>query len=504
MTGFRKKMISVLMAGSLLLFFPVFAFSADPVLTVLVPATFPNLDPGETVSGDQSMVAYHIFSRLYTFNENMEPFPDLVTKESISKDGTTWTFEIRSGVKFHDGTPLNAAAIKYTVDRMLKRGGSQKALFEAIKEVRVHSDTGFSFVTEKPFPGLRNNLAHPASAIISPASDNKLGRDFGMRPVGSGPYRFAEWMSGDHISVVRNDAYYGERPYYAQINFKFVLDDTTRALLMETGQADVALRLLPAATDRLKGNPQVSIRLLPGRNIFYQLNNMKFPFNDIRVRRAVNYAVDKQTIIDRVLSGTGQTARSLVEAVQGTIDAGFYPFDPEKAKALIRDANAVGAKIVLLSPTTRYPLAVEVSQAVGGYLRQAGLTVEIQAVGDWPSFLEKVKRHEFDLYMLGWGGSTGDPDNAFQRLLHSKLAGNFWNVAGYKNPKVDDLIMSGASEFNQKKRMQIYAEIQKIVWDEAPWLFMYRETSRIAQKANIKNIRILPGTEMPYFWQASP
>lgn len=499
-----KKIISVLMVSFFVLFFPVFVFSADPALTVLVPATFPNLDPSETVSGDQSMLAYHIFSRLYTFNEKMEPIPDLVTKEAVSKNGTTWTFEIRPGVKFHDGTPLNSAAIKYTVDRMLKKGGSQKALFEAIKEIQIDSDTRFSFVTEKPFPSLRNNLAHPASAIISPAAESKLGRDFGMQPVGSGPYRFGEWMTGDHITVVRNDAYYGRRPYYAQINFKFVLDDTTRALLMETGQADVALRLLPAAADKLKGNRQLSIRLLPGRNIFYQLNTMKGPFNDVRVRRAVNYAVDKHTIIDRILNGTGQPAHSLVEAVQGSVNAGFYPYEPEKAKALLRDANAVGAKVVLLSPTTRYSLAVEVSQAVAGYLRDVGLDVEVQAIGDWPSFLEKVKRHEFDLYMLGWGGSTGDPDNAFQRLLHSKLAGNFWNVGGYKNPKADSLIMSGASEFNQKKRMQIYAQLQKVVWQDAPWLFLYRETSRIAHKANIKNIKMLPGTEMPYFWEASP
>lgn len=416
----------------------------------------------------------------------MEASPDLVTRESVSQDGKTWTFDIRPGVKFHDGSPLNSAAVKYTVERMLKKGGSQKALFEAIKEVRLHSDTSFSFITDKPFPGLRNNLAHPASAIISPTADAKLGKNFGVQPVGSGPYRFVEWMIGDHITVVRNETFYDMRPFYGQINFRFLLDDTTRALLMETRQADVALRLLPAAADRLKSKPQVSVRSLPGRNIFYPLNLMKRPFSDVRVRRAVNYAVDRQTIIDRVLKGTSQVARSLVEAVQGTIQAGVYPYEPEKAKSLIREADAAGTKVLLLSPTTRYPLAAEVSQAVGGYLRQAGLTVEIQAIGDWPSYLERVKRHEFDLFMLGWGGSTGDSDNAFQRLLHSKRAGNFWNVGGYRNPKVDSLIGAGASEFNEKKRREIYAELQKTVWDEAPWLFMYRETSQIAHRASIK------------------
>lgn len=478
------------------------AAPAGKVLTVLVPAEFPHLDPGETVSGDQYMLKYHLFNRLFTFNEKMEPFPDLVVNESVSKDGTTWTFDLRSGVKFHDGTPLNAEAVKYTIERLQKGTGNQKALYSMIKDVQVKGETRLVITTEGLFPPLRNNFAHPDAGIVSPTADQKLGKLFGKQPVGAGPYRFSEWLTGDHIRVIRNDQYYGQKPFFERIEFKFVSDATTRTLMIDTGQADVALRVPPNDLPRLKANPSVKIDQVLGRNIYFALNQTKPPFNDIRVRKAVNYAVDKQAICDRVLFGAAKPSHSLVEAVHGTIDAGFYAYDPDRAKALIREAGATGAKVVLLSPTTRYLLDSEVSQAVAGYLRQAGLDVEVRALGDWPSFIDTVRRGEFNMHMLGWGGSTGDPDNAFRIQLHSNNAGKLWNAGSYRNPKVDRLIEEGSKEFNPSKRAEIYADIQKIVWDAAPWLFLYRLTIFIAYKADIKDIHILPGTEMPYFWFA--
>lgn len=479
------------------------AYSNGKVLTVLVPAEFPHLDPFETVSGDQYMVKYHIYSRLYTFNEKMEPFPDLVVNESLSKDGTTWTFDIRSGVKFHDGSPVNAEAVKYTVERMLKSTGNQKALYTMIKEVNVLSETRVQIITDGLFPALRNNLAHPDAAIVPPAADQKLGKLFGKQPVGSGPYKFGEWLTGDHITLIRNDQYYGTKPFFERIEFKFVGDATTRTLMIETGQADVALRIQPNDVQKLRSIASLKITQVMGRNIYFALNSTKPPFNDIKVRKAVNYAVDKQAIVDHILLGAGKPSHSLVEAVQGTIDAGFYPYDPERAKNLIQEAGAKGKKVLLLSPTTRYLLDAEVSQAVVGYMRNAGLDVELRALGDWPSFIDTVRRGEFDMHMLGWGGSTGDPDNAFRIQLHSKNAGKLWNAGSYKNPKVDNLIEEGSKEFDLTKRSKIYADIQKIAWDDAPWLFLHRLIIFIAHKSDIQGIKILPGTEMPYFWLAN-
>lgn len=475
---------------------------SDETLDVLVPAEFPNIDTCETVSGDQSMVKYHVYSRLYTFNENMEPEPDLITDESISEDGTEWTFQLREGVKFHDGTPVNAEAVAYTIERMKNENCGQYALFQPIAEVRVDGEYTVTFVTNGLFPALRNNLAHPDAAIISPTAHARLGAQWGLQPVGSGPYMFKEWMTGDHITLTRNPDYYGDAPYFATITFRFVEDDTTRALLMETGEADVALRLLPNDAERLQSVQGLSVGQVVGRSMFYPMRVADGPFSDVRVRQAANYAVDKETIVERVLSGAGTPSHSLVEAVQWSVPVGFYEYDPEKARELLREAGAEGVEIALLSPNSRYPSDTEVSQAVAGYLREAGFTVNLEAISDWPTYLDRVGKVQFDMFLLGWGGSTGDPDNAFRRLLHSSNAGRLWNPGGYVNPEVDRLIDAAGSAFDLDARAADYAEIQRMVWEDAPWLFMFRASIFFAHKSDLEGIEVLPGTEMPYFWKA--
>ncbi len=472
-------------------------------LTVLMPAEFSHLDPAEILSEDQAIVKYHIYNCLYKFNEKMEPVRDLVVNESVAADGKTWTFNLRPGVLFHDGTPCNAEAIRYTIERMVKgEGKMEKTLFAPIAEVIVKSETSLVIVTKGLFPALRNNLAHPDSAIVSPAADQKLGKNFGRQPVGAGPYRFSEWLTGDHITLVRNEKYYGPRPFFERIVFKFVGDATTRSLMIETGQADVILRAQPADLPRLRNNSALRVAQVPGRNLYFTLNCAKPPFQDLRVRQAVNYAVDKKVIIDRILSGSATPAHTISGGVQYAIDAGFYEYNPERAKTLIKEAGAVGAKVKLVSPTTRYLLDSEVAQAVAGYLRQAGLNVEVQLVGDWPTFVDIVRKREFDGHMMGLGAATGDPDMIFRLTLIGKNAGKLWNAGSYNNPKVDDLIEEGAKEFDKERRANIYAEIQKTVWNDAPWLFLYRLTVATAYKSEIQGIEMVPGSQWVKFWGA--
>jgi peptide/nickel transport system substrate-binding protein len=481
---------------------PVAAQSQATTLTVLVPAEFPDIDPCETVSGDQQMLLYHVFSRPYTFNERMEPQPDLVVADSVSEDGTLWTFDLRSDAMFHDGTPVDAAAVKYSIDRMRTGGCGQASLYAPIADVRVESPTRFVIETNGLFPALRNNLAHPAAAIVSPTADAELGAEFGQRPVGSGPYRLERWATGERIVLAASGDYYGPRPFFERIDFQFVDDPTTRALLLETGQADVALRTSALDTPRLVSNPELVVDQVLGRSMFYMLNVTKAPFDDVRVRRAINHAVDRDALIERVLFGTGTPAVSLIEAVQGTIVAGEYAYDPDLARSLLEDAGAVDARVVLLAPNGRYPFDTEVAQATTGFLRDVGLDVDLQVVSDWPSYVATVEDQEFDLFLIGFGGSTGDPDNAYRRTLHGSRAGQLWNPGAYVNDEVDALIDAGAREFDQQRRDEIYAEMQRLAWADAPWLFMYRDSTFLARRAEIEGVPILPGTEVPIFWMA--
>ncbi len=472
--------------------------SAEP-LTVLLPSEFAHLDPVEILSGDQTMVMYHVYCRLYTFNDRMEPVPDLLLHESLSPDNRTWTLKLRPGARFEDGTPVNAEAVKYTIERMRRRGGSQRVLFQAISEVRTQGDDTVILTTEKPFPSLRNSLAHPNAGIVSPKADAELGDRYGVQPVSCGPYTFKEWTRGTRIVLDRNDAYYGRKAAFERITFQFVPDVTTRLLLVQRGQADIALRLGPIEAQQLKANSKVRLEKIEGRNVFFQLNMALAPTTDVRVRRALNHAVDKNAIIDKVLLGAGSPARSVLEAmIWGHEAIGTYAYDPAKAKELLKEAGASGAKIVLYSPDNRYLLDSQVSQAVAGYLRAVGLDVDLKVIGDWAGYVDAIKKRTFNAFMLGWGGSTGDPDQVLRSLFHSSRAGSLWNLGAYANKDVDGLIEQGSATFDTSRRKAIYADVQKRLFDDAPWIFLYRVTSFTAVGERVKEFHTLEGPEFHY------
>ncbi len=493
--GALRVLLLVLVLGLM----PALAATAGAdSLTVLLPSEFSNLDPVEILSGDQTMVMYHVYCRLYTFNDEMEPVPDLLVQETLSPDKKTWTIKLRRGATFQDGTPVNAEAVKYTIERMRKKGGSQRVLFQAITDIRTEGDDTIVLTTQNPFPSLRNSLAHPNAGLVSPRADAQLGDRYGVQPVSCGPYSFKEWPRGSRIVLQRNDAYYGPKATYDQIVFQFVPEVTTRLFMIQRGQADIALRLGPAEAKQLEGS-KVRVLRIEGRNIFYQLNMVLAPTNDLRVRQAINHAVDKSTIIQRVLLGAGVPSRSVLEAmIWGHTPVGTYKYDPDRARQLVKEANATGAKIVLMSPDNRYLLDSQVSQAVSGYLKAAGFNVDLRVIGDWAGYVDTIKKREFNLYMLGWGGSTGDPDQVLQSLFHSKRAGQTWNLGAYVNKEVDTLIDAGASTFDDAKRKNIYADVQKRLFDEAPWLFMYRVTSFTAVSDKVREIHTLQGPEFHY------
>jgi peptide/nickel transport system substrate-binding protein len=476
------------------------ARAQEKPLTVLLPSEFADLDTAEILSGDQTMVMYHIYCRLYTFNESMEPVPDLVVQESVSPDQKTWTLRLRKGVTFHDGTPVNAQAVKYTIERMRRKGGSQRVLFQAISEIKTEGDDTVVLVTQKPFPSLRNSLAHPNAGLIPDKADARLGDRFGVQPVGCGPYVFKEWFRGARIVTTRNPSYYGPRPPFEQIRFDFVPEVTTRLFMIQKGTGDVALRLGPAEARKLQGGTARVLRI-EGRNMFYELNTALAPTNDLRVRQAMNHAVDKTAIIQKVLQGAGAPSTSVLEKMLwGHQPTGTYAYNPERARQLLKDANATNAKVVLLSPENRYLLDSQVSQAVAGYLKAVGLDVDLRVIGDWAGYLDAAKKKEFHLFLLGRGGSTGDPDQLLQSVFHSRRAGSLWNLMSYSNKTIDELIDSGASTFDAGKRKAIYADIQKRLFDDAPWLFMYRATNFTGVSERVKEIYTLAGPEFHYLF----
>lgn len=467
-------------------------------IKVLLPSEFSTLDPREILSGDQTMVMYHIYCRLYTFDDTMSPVPELITNEELSDDGLKWTLTLREGAKFHDGTPVNAEAVRYMIMRMREMGGSQQALFASISDIEVVDDTTVVLTTGKPFPALRNSLAHPNAGLLSPTADEELGDRYGVEPVSCGPYVFKEWQRGSHITVEKFDDFYRDAGEVDEIVFQFVPDVATRQFMMMRDEADVALRLGPAEAQQVKSAGVETLELL-GRNIFYALNYAKAPTDDVRVREAINYAVDKNAIIERILQGAGSPSRTVLEAMLwGSKPIGEFEYDPEKAKALLDEADPETRTLVLLSPDNRYLLDSQVSQAVAGFLNEAGFDVDLKVIGDWAGYLDAIKQLDFNMYMLGWGGSTGDPDQVLQSMFKSPRAGQAWNYFGYSNPEMDTLIDDASSTLDDDERRAKYADIQEQLHADVPWLFMYRGANYTAVSDDVDTIHTLEGPSFHY------
>jgi peptide/nickel transport system substrate-binding protein len=382
---------------------------------------------------------------------------------------------------------------------MRTRGASAKTLMQPITDVKTEGEDVVVITTATPYPALRANLANSHAGLVSPTADQKLGERYGVQPVSCGPYAFKEWSRGSRIVIARYPDYPGPKALYDQMVFRFVPDVATRLFMIQRGEADMALRLGPAEVKQLEGS-KARIHQINGRNIFYQLNYTKPPTNDRRVRLAVNHAVDKQAIIQKVLLGAGSPARSVLEAmVWGHQPMGTYAYDPDKARKLLQEAGATGAKFVLMSPDNRYPFDSQVSQAVAGYLKAVGLDVDLRVVGDWPGYIDTIRKREFNGYMLGWAGSTGDPDQVVSTLFHSRRAGQTWNLGAHSNKDVDALIDAGAGTLDPAKRKGIYADLQKRLFEDAPWIFMYRATSYTAYNGDkVKELHTLDGPEFHY------
>ncbi len=479
------------------------AASAPPAqaadsLKILLPSEFATLDPVEILSGDQTMVMYHVYCRLFTFDDSMNPVHDLVASEQLSDDKLTWTFKLRPGAKFHDGTPVSAEAVKHMIDRMRTKGGSQRVLFQAITEIRTEGADTLVLKTGKPFPSLRQSLAHPNAGILSPKADKELGDRYGVQPVSCGPYVFKEWTRGSRIVLTKNDAFYGPKPEHGEIVFQFVPEVSTRLFMMLRKEADIALRLGPSEVKQLEAAKIKTVRI-NGRNMFYQLNQAVAPTGDHRVRLAMNHAVDKQAIISRVLQGAGGPSRTVLEAqTWGSVPIGTYDYDPEKAKRLLKEAGVTNPKLVLLSPDNRYLYDSQTSQAVAGYLKAAGFDVELKVLGDWAAYVDALKKGEYNLFLLGWGSSTGDADQVLTSMFVSSRAGQAWNYMHFKDAEIDKLIAEAGSTFDEKKRRALYADIQKRLFDAAPWLFMYRASSFTALNDKVKSFHTLEGPEFHY------
>jgi len=453
--------------------------------------------PADTPDNPTMMVEAHIFEGLVQYDPEMNIVPVLAERWEISEDGKTYTFHLRKDVLFHDGTPFNAYAVKKNFEYILNSNLRMGNLYKPnIERVDVVDEYTVQFVLKFPFAPFINYLCHPAGRIVSPKAIDAHGSDpaeLGKHPSGTGPFELVEWVPGEHVVLRKNENYWRRGyPKLDGIKFVPVPEAVTRVLQVQSGDADLAVNVPAVLLSKLEKDPRVDVVSMPTlRVIFLGLNLKRKPFDDIRVRKALNYAVDKETLCKTILRGLAVPLDSPISRYTwGYASVGGYPYNPEKAKELLKEAGYPnGFEMEILTPKGRYPQDYETAVAIQSMLEKVGIKVKVVTT-DWPSYVARVlKTENYDAHLLGWSPSTGEAFWAIQPMLGT---GGVYNRSFYSNPKVDQLLEDAKREPDTKRQLELLAEVQKSIMDDAPWVFLYNVYQVYAKNSELKGEQAIP------------
>lgn len=473
--------------------------SADATLTIGIGVDLDTVDPAQqTTTTVQNVIDYGL-QTLVAFDTQGKITPLLATSWDTSKDGMTLTFHLRTGVKFHDGTPFNAQAVVYSLDRLIS--GKVKvpigAGFATMKSIEAVDDNTVAIHMKQPDPNLLPNLSTTVASIFSPTSATKDGNSPTniVHPVGTGPYQFTSWKKGSEIIYTRVDDYWGTEPYYKTVDFKVIPEANSREAGLLAGQLDVIMN--PPVTDlaSLSANPATKILKAPSdRSIFLAINTTKAPFNNPKVRQALNYAVDKDSLIKNVMFGAVNKVDSpFPSSLSGYCKVGNYDYDPAKAKQLLSEAGVKNLTLTLGSPTGRYLQDIQFAQAIAGQLRQSGITAKVSTM-DWPSYVSAIeeKNGPFDMHVLGWAPGALDGPTQLQMFTGDTVPPKGLNTSFFSDSTVNSLAQKASTDLNDTSRNQTMCDIQKQVWDQAPWVFLWSQTLILAYSSKITGVSYVP------------
>ena len=453
-----------------------------------------SLDLAQATDGESIKAGIQVLENLVIFGRNsMDVEPQLAESWKVSDDGLTWTFKLRKGVKFHDGTPFNAKAVYESFARVIDKNhpfynfGKWKYLSMSlgmVKEIKVIDDYTIALVTQKPYAPLLNNLALWLCPILSPKAMEQHKDQIGLNPVGTGPFKFVKWVKDDQIVLERNNDYWGEKAKLDRIILKSIPEPSARLMALQSGTVDIADDLDPDSINLVKKEAKHAIIERPSINVGYlALNTEKPALKDPRVRQAINYAVDKATLIKTIFQGLAIPAKNpFPPSIWGYNNSiKDYEYSPEKAKKLLAEAKFdMNTELELWAmPVSRayMPEPVKTAELIQAYLAAAGIKAKIVR-HEWGAYLEKTANGLHDMCMLGWLGGNADPDNFLYGLLSADLAKTpgAANVALWKNAEYTDLCLKAQKIFDKGERTKLYMKAQEIFHADAPWVPLAHST----------------------------
>ncbi|MGY4797434.1 ABC transporter substrate-binding protein [Lysinibacillus fusiformis] len=459
------------------------------------------LDPAVVTDGESFTVTANIYETLVNFGErDVTIQPGLAKSWEASEDGLTYTFQLEEGVKFHDGTDFNAEAVVKNIERW-KSGADKHPYFssqfvvgdkQVIESVTAEGDYTVVFKLSQPQAPFLKNLAMSPFAIASPTAFEADEEGLSANPVGTGPFKFVSWVRNDSITIEKNPDYYIDGyPKLDKVIYRSIPENSARLNDLLAGNIDVADGLSPSDKATIEGDANLQLIERPSMNVGYLgLTVTRPPFDNVKVRQAVNYAIDKQALVDAFYEGLAEPAKNPMPPVISGYndDVTGYTYDPEKAKALLAEAGYDGKEIELWAmpvPRPYMPDGQKVAEAIQKNLEDVGIKSKIVSF-EWATYLEKAQNGEADAFLLGWTGDNGDADNFLYTLLDADNIGSN-NYTFYDNPKLHEIFVKAQTEIDEDKRNELYKQAQVIISEDAPWVPLAHSTPILAANVKVTN-----------------
>jgi peptide/nickel transport system substrate-binding protein len=502
-SGFQKKLLR---APSCPLWLAVLVLSCASLvscgkridadaLVVLIESSPTNLDPRIGKDAQSERIDELIFDSLVRKDEHYNLLPGVADRWEIP-DAQTYIFHLHHGVRFHDGRPLTARDVKWTLDTM--RDGSlatvKGAAYKLVDKVETPDDFTLKLHLTEPYAPLLWNLTGGAFGVVPYGSD----KNFNRMPVGSGPFRFVKMSPDSEVELARNNEYWGEHARVERLRFKIVPDTTTRALELRKGSADIAVTSLTAdIVNALKSDRGLEIQQQPGSSLQYLAFNLRDPvLKDVRVRHALAYAIDRKPVLHYLFGDQVRLADSILPpehwAYNG--DVAHYAYDPARANAVLDEAGyrrgSDGLRFHIVMKTSTDETTRLLAAVLQQQLRQVGIALDIRSF-EFATFFSDVMKGQFQCYSLRWVGYSNQDPDIFEDAFHSaSFPPKRDNRGYYSNPEVDRLIDEARRTTSQQQRKQLYAQVQKILADDLPYINLWYFDNVVVHSRRVRNLHV--------------
>ncbi len=426
------------------------------------------LDPQRTSSYFSFEVLENVFDTLVEPDENLEMQPALAESWEVSDDQLTWTFDLRDGVTFHDGSDFTSADVVYSYNRIIDEQLANAWRFSAITDISAPDDDTVVITVGQPSPNLLSNLGgFKGMAIVS--QDNVESGDITTDPIGTGPFSLEDYVTGDHITLTANPDYWGGAPELAGVEYRFISEPSTALAALQAGDIDWTDVVPTQQVTDLESSDELTLGMTPSNDYWYlALNEAREPWNDVRVRQAIAYAIDRDAIVQAVSFGTAaENQLAIPEQSIWYTEYDQYSTDLDKAQSLLDEAGFTGGTLEMLA-TSDYPETVTAAQIIAANLEPLGIDVTISQP-DFSTWLDEQNSGNFDMLMMGWLGNI-DPDDFYYAQHHTDGVSN---AQKYSNTEVDSLLDAGRTETDQAARAELYADAATIIADEVSYIYLY-------------------------------